>query len=140
MVGHGGSSAGLYIADPTSPIPSHCASIVATSTLRVKTLYTVSCLNLPVGFMTFTILGAPHYVDHMKLPSSISKMHRYVDCFPTHNTTKTVTEMSYSFSAPLRNDKMTMSTHTYLHKPLRKIKVTICNHQADSPLYVRPDV
>ena len=28
MVGHGGS---------TSPIPSHCASIVATSTLRVKT-------------------------------------------------------------------------------------------------------
>ena len=37
MVGHGGSSAGSYLADPTSPIPSHCASIVATSTLRVKT-------------------------------------------------------------------------------------------------------
>ena len=36
MVGHGGSSAGLYLADPTSPIPSHCALIVATSTLRVK--------------------------------------------------------------------------------------------------------
>ena len=36
MVGHGGSSAGLYLADPTSPIPSHCASIVATSTLTVK--------------------------------------------------------------------------------------------------------
>ena len=35
MVGHGGSSAGLYLADPTSPIPSHCASIVATSTVRV---------------------------------------------------------------------------------------------------------
>ena len=33
---HGGSSAGLYLADPTSPIPSHCASIVATSTLRVN--------------------------------------------------------------------------------------------------------
>ena len=38
MVGHGGSSAGLYLADPTSPIPSHCASIVVTSTLRVKWL------------------------------------------------------------------------------------------------------
>ena len=38
MVGHGGSSAGSYLADPASPIPSHCASIVATSTLRVKTL------------------------------------------------------------------------------------------------------
>ena len=37
MVGYGGSSAGSYLADPTSPIPSHCASIVATSTLKVKT-------------------------------------------------------------------------------------------------------
>ena len=36
MVGHGGSSAGLYLANPTSPIPTHCASIVATSTVRVK--------------------------------------------------------------------------------------------------------
>ena len=25
MLGHGGSSAGSYLADPTSPIPSHCA-------------------------------------------------------------------------------------------------------------------
>ena len=37
MVGHsGGSSASSYLADPTSPIPSHCASIVVTSTLRVN--------------------------------------------------------------------------------------------------------
>ena len=36
MVGHGGSNAGSYLADPTSPIPSHCALIVATSTLRVN--------------------------------------------------------------------------------------------------------
>ena len=36
MVGHGGSSVGSYLADPTSPIPSDCASIVVTSTLRVK--------------------------------------------------------------------------------------------------------
>ena len=40
----------------------------------------------------------------------------------------------------LRGDKVTVLTHTYLHKPVRKIKVTICNHQADSPLYVGPDV
>ena len=32
----GGSSAGSYLTDPTSPVPSHCASIVATSTLRVN--------------------------------------------------------------------------------------------------------
>ena len=36
MVGHGGSSAGSYLTDPTSPIPSHCASIIATSTSRVN--------------------------------------------------------------------------------------------------------
>ena len=34
MVGHGGSSASSYLANPTSPILSHCASIVATSTVR----------------------------------------------------------------------------------------------------------
>ena len=39
MVGLGGSSAGSYLADPTSPIPSHCASIIATNTLRVKFRY-----------------------------------------------------------------------------------------------------
>ena len=38
MVGHVGSSVGSYLADPTSPIPSHCASIVVTSTLRVNML------------------------------------------------------------------------------------------------------
>ena len=35
MVGHGGCSASSYLADPTSPIPSHCALMVATSTVRV---------------------------------------------------------------------------------------------------------
>ena len=36
--------------------------------------------------------------------------------------------------------KVGMLTHTYPHKPLRKIKVTICNHQADSAVQVWPDV
>ena len=39
---------------------------------------------------------------------------------------------------PLEGDKMSMLTHTYPHKLLRKIEVTICNHQADSLLYVFP--
>ena len=43
-------------------------------------------------------------------------------------------------TTPLGGDKVSMLTHTYPHKPLRKIKVTMCNHQADSPLYVLPDV
>ena len=41
MVGHGGSSAGSYLADPTSPIPSHCASIVVTSTVRVNLIVSI---------------------------------------------------------------------------------------------------
>ena len=41
MVGHGGSSVGSYLADPTSPIPSHCASIVATSTVALFLLFPV---------------------------------------------------------------------------------------------------
>ena len=46
MVGHGGSSAGSYLTDPTSPIPSHCASIVATSTVRVNRNWTLSGLQV----------------------------------------------------------------------------------------------
>ena len=36
----------------------------------------------------------------------------------------------------LGDDKVSMLTHTYPHKPQGRNKVTICNHQADSPLYV----
>ena len=36
----------------------------------------------------------------------------------------------------LVDDKVSMLTHTYPHIHLRKIKVTICNHQADSPIYL----
>ena len=50
MVGHGGSSAGSYLADPTSPIPSHCALIVATSTLRVNTTQCIYVFKYMVLF------------------------------------------------------------------------------------------
>ena len=40
----------------------------------------------------------------------------------------------------LRGDKVSVLPHTYPHKPVTNIEVTICNHQADSPLYVWPDV
>ena len=47
MVGHWGSSAGSYLADPTSPIQSHCASVVLTSTLRVNTCLGSMCVTAP---------------------------------------------------------------------------------------------
>ena len=40
----------------------------------------------------------------------------------------------------LRDDKVSLLTHTIPLKPLRKIKVTLCNHQADGQLYMWPDV
>ena len=67
MVGHGGSSAGSYLADPTSPIPYHCASIVTTSTLRVKrvTVINSSTLLCIYGELSKLIIaGASKVKDH----------------------------------------------------------------------------
>ena len=69
MVGHGGSSVGSYLADPTSPIPSHCASVVATSTLRVK--YAVHEVSDAVTNITFIHCrkqngkGEEHCIHHV---------------------------------------------------------------------------
>ena len=38
MVWHEGSSAGSYLADPTSPIPSHCAVIILFKSVLVHQL------------------------------------------------------------------------------------------------------
>ena len=53
MVGHGESSAGSYLADPTSPIPSLCASIVVTSTLRVNFYLMCNLIQLMVIFILY---------------------------------------------------------------------------------------
>ena len=54
MDGHGGCSADSSLSDSTSPIPSHCASIVATSILRVNFISGVMYLN-SVIFTVFSI-------------------------------------------------------------------------------------
>ena len=64
MVGHGGSSAGSYLADPTSPIPSHCASIVVTSTLRVKK----GCTYYLANTIWLLLIGNWYYFSTMPLP------------------------------------------------------------------------
>ena len=38
MVGHGGSSAGSYLADPTSPMPYHCDVIILFKSVPVHQL------------------------------------------------------------------------------------------------------
>ena len=59
MVGHGGSSAGSYLADPTSPIPSHCASIVVNRTLRVKAHFLSPLLQVGSSVKLQCHFGAP---------------------------------------------------------------------------------
>ena len=44
------------------------------------------------------------------------------------------------YAITLGDDQVSMLTHTRSYKPLGKIEVTICSHQADSSLYVWPDV
>ena len=60
MVGHGGSSADSYLADPTSPIPSHCTviillksvpvhqCIIVTSTLRINQVSDKVYIHAPI--------------------------------------------------------------------------------------------
>ena len=44
--GMGGSSAGLYLADPTSPIPSHCAVIILFKSVPVHQLSWLALLRV----------------------------------------------------------------------------------------------
>ena len=45
----------------------------------------------------------------------------------------------HAHKGTIGGDKVSMLTHTYPRKPPRNIKVTICNHQAESPNYLWPD-
>ena len=49
MVGHGGSSAGSYLADPTSPIPSHCIVIILFKSAPVHQLSRLALYELTLG-------------------------------------------------------------------------------------------
>ena len=92
MVGHGGSSAGSYLADLTSPIPSHCASIVVTSTLRVKLVLThmvaASAPELESGdpdqrvrSVTPIALLHPHHYSPESYPQGEMPGHAVVYCY-----------------------------------------------------------
>ena len=69
MVGHGGSSASSYLADPTSPIPSHCASIIATGTL-IANMYSRSFQNV--------FLIDIHWISHYPRKHLIFSTDRYI--------------------------------------------------------------
>ena len=55
MVGHGGNSAGSYLADPTSPIPSHCAVIILFKSVTVHQLSWLALKELKCGIHSLLI-------------------------------------------------------------------------------------
>ena len=65
---------------------------------------------------------------------------KYDEFWPVRGLLKYVCLLLPLLSVTLGGDKVSTLTHTYPHKPLRMIEMTVCNHQADSPLYVWPAV
>ena len=53
MVRHGGSSASSYLADPTSPIASHCAVIIMLNSVPVHQLLWLALKGLIAPLMVF---------------------------------------------------------------------------------------
>ena len=58
MVGHGGSSAGSYLTDPTSPIPSHWASITLFKSPSASTVVTSTVRGIAYMLSMRTFAGA----------------------------------------------------------------------------------
>ena len=72
MVRHGGSSAGSFLADTTSPIPSHCASIVAISTLRVEMQLT----RTPSSVRISPVQTLTHVSYHVLIHDQLTRLSR----------------------------------------------------------------
>ena len=58
---------------------------------------------------------------------------------PGHNVAVKGNQHGCTTICILLADKV-MLTHRYPDKPLKNIKIVICNHQVDRPLYLWPDV
>ena len=74
MVGHGGSSAGSYLADPTFPIPSHFASVVTNSTLRVKIL--CPCVVFSYRLMNILPFASGEHSDWERSLAALTALER----------------------------------------------------------------
>ena len=60
MLGHGGSSAGSYLANPTSPIPSHCAVIILFQSVPVHQLSRLALLRTSQQVISGTKVNGVH--------------------------------------------------------------------------------
>ena len=111
MVGHRGSSAGLYLADPTSPIPSHCASIVTTSTLRANSH--LVAYSTPVEYCTICVIQALrlyHNADAPLIVNSKDRLCRSIHSEATIHQLATMLATSKNVLFPCHNHLLTTGT------------------------------
>ena len=83
MLGHGGSSAGSYLANPTSPIPSHCAVIILFQSVTVHQL---SRLALRVNYYAYPFGHTCTYILYLHNTIMIRHKHRRYKLY--HNLTR----------------------------------------------------
>ena len=105
MVGDGGSSAGSYLDDPTSPIPSHCAVIILFKSVAVHQLSWLALKEL-IHCWCVCVLGLrclasgehqPSGVDHSASPCPVSGVTLPRGAMEASAATNT-TQMQYTLS------------------------------------------
>ena len=139
MVGHGGSSAGSYLADPTSPIPSQCASIVATSTLRVKYKMYCCIILLQCTNDTSVMGNILHSLITLQLLHITLWYHDYIT-----NTKLSSIEMTDDFYGLLRYllvlcSEILISLYFFISRYLLHEKVFCINHRLLQPSSLYPN-
>ena len=126
MVGHGGSSAGSYLADPTSPIPSHCAVIILFKCVAVHQLSWLALEELilvrmwygPCHYCLHDTVGLIHYLIYGIYFQTVSW--RFLLKHPNRHTTMFVPmieEKSSRNSLQINADRLTSEIfeHNALH-------------------------
>ena len=91
MIGHGGSSAGLYLTDPTSPIPSHCAVIILFKSVSVHQLLWQALLRVTL-IIPPTIFFLTFYLHSTLTPPTVFLCHL---CINFHKGASFITSVIY---------------------------------------------
>ena len=135
MLGHGGSSAGLYLADPTSPIPSHCAVIILFQSVPVHKLSWLALWELTF-IHCFSSNGGKQSGPQPLVQWSEVANHPGLVCSMTQSNNNPVILMITPQSILIQEIKV-LPAKAKVKRPLRK-KATI--HQATTLLATSKNV
>ena len=83
MVGHGGSSAGSYLAAPTSPFPSDCAVITLFKSVPVHQLSWLALYRLQCSYISHPVLALidPLFILHIPDVVTWAGHHAHTSCY-----------------------------------------------------------